>query len=175
MAQYVGQQYSVEEIWRFYCRYRDVYPDEEATLRPLAERIRAFDVPRLAGMTFSVERLSDAAAALEALLLEHLPGISWKLVEQYLPFLGPVKKYAIFHEALEAPVDETTQEPMVLEVYGHLTEINGQPAEIGWFEQFPTDDEAEEDDSVIGPFVFRLERATYANTDFPGIGVPFFD
>lgn len=175
MAPYVGKQYSAEEIWRFYCRYVEVYPEEEATLRPLAERIRAFDVPRLAGATFTVERLGDAAAALEALLHEQLPGITWKLVEQYKPFLGPVKKYAIFHETLEAPTDETTQEPMVIEVYGHLFQVNGQPAGRGWFQQARLANEAAEANAMIGPFVFRLQQATYANTDDPGIGVPFYE
>lgn len=171
MAPYVGTQYSAEEVWHFYCRHaEEVYPGEEVTLQPLAARIRAFDVPRLAGTTFTVERLGDTASALGALLREHLPNIHW---ESHIR-LSRIKKYGLVHEILPAPMDETTQEPMVLEVYGHLIEVNGQPAGRGWFQQFHTDNEAAEDEAMIGLFIFRLKQATYANTRTPGIGVPFY-
>jgi len=39
----------------------------------------------------------------------------------------------LLHEVVEAPIDEATQDPMVLEVCGRLTQVNGQPVGIGWY------------------------------------------
>ena len=177
MAPFVGHHYSVAEIWHHHCYHTDVYPEEEVIQRPLAERIRAFDVPDLAGATSTVKRLGEVAPALHALVCELLPGIPWGPLDFYLPghLLGPIKKYGLIHTDLEAPVDETTQEPMVLELHGFLTEVNGQPSRIDPFRHFALCEGQTIEDVAFESLVFKLERATYANTDNPGIGVSFYD
>jgi lipoate-protein ligase A len=177
MAPFVGHHYSVEEIWQHHCYHTDVYPEEEAIQRPLAARIRAFDVPALAGATFTVKRLSEVAPALHALVCERLPGIPWGPLDFFLPghLLGPIKKYGLIHTDFEAPVDETTQAPMVLELHGFLIEVNGQPSGRAPFRHLRLSAGETLEDVTFESLVFRLERATYANTDNPGIGVSFYD
>jgi hypothetical protein len=176
MAPYVGAQYSAEEIWGYYRNHADVHQAEEAVLRPLAARIRAFDVPALAGVTFTVNRLCDAAPALEAVLAERLPVVAWAAFDAlHLALqLVRIKKYGLIHEVVEAPVDEATGDPMVVELYGRLAQFNGQPADRGWLREVHLQDSPGADDAAIGAMTFRLERATYANTRTPGIGVPFY-
>jgi hypothetical protein len=173
MAAYVDAQYSAEEIWHHFRIYNEVYPDEEAQLRPLAARIRAFDVPALRDVAFTIDRLREYAPTLRALLAERLPRIAWASPDD-LGVLGPILKYGLIHEVVEAPADEATGEPMVLEVYGRLTQVNRQPVGIGWYRDLRPNDSASADEAVIGEMTFYVERATYANTRWPGIGVPFY-
>jgi hypothetical protein len=63
---------------------------------------------------------------------------------------------------------------MVLEVYGRLAQVNGEPVGIGWYRERLLADPTLGEDTVIGELAFRVERATYANTRTPGIGVPFY-
>lgn len=67
---------------------------------------------------------------------------------------------------------------MVLEVFGHLTQLNGAALQrhqlMKWFEALTPQEKANLDDLVIGEMTFRIERASYANTAIPGIGVPFY-
>ena len=173
MAPYLGTQYSAAELWDYYRIHDDVNPDEEAQLQPLAARIRAFDVAVLRDVTFTIDRLHNAAPTLWALLAERLPSIAWAPFDD-LGVLGPILKYGLIHEVVEAPADETTGEPMVLEVVGRLTQVNGQPVGVSWYREFRPKDPTGTDEVVIGQMTFCLERATYANTRWPGIGVPFY-
>lgn len=173
MAAYVGAQYSAEELWHYFRLYDEVDPDEEAQLRPLAARIRAFDVPVLRDVTFTMSRLRDYDTALRTLLRERLLGIAWAHVDEF-GGVGPILKYNLIHEVVAAPADEATGEPMVLELYGHLTLVNKQPVQIGQFRDFLRGHSTHTDEAVLGELTFHLERATYANTRWPGIGVPFY-
>ena len=81
--------------------------------------------------------------------------------------------------SLLAAVDDATgrleaaQEAMVLELFGRLESLNGEPVGIDWhrrrWPEHPLADETE-----IGDLAFRLTRGTYANTSVPGVGVPFY-
>jgi hypothetical protein len=107
---------------------------------------------------------------------ERLPGIPWGPLDFFLPghLLGPLKKYGLIHTTLEAPIDQTTQEPMVLEVLGYLTEVNGQLSGRSAFRDDQLDARETLEDVRFASLLLRLERATYANTDNPGIGVSFY-
>jgi hypothetical protein len=178
MAAYVGPQYSADQLWehyRHYCGY-ELDPDEEMSLRPLAKRIRAFDVPRLKSGTFIADRLGGVVPALQALLLERLSGIFWDFADIGSSF--EAVKYHIIHIITSAPMDETSREPMVLEIYGGLTQLKGAVPHMRqmmkWFEALTPDEKANLDDIMIGKMTFQIERASYANTAVPGIGVPFY-
>ncbi len=47
-------------------------------------------------------------------------------------------------------------------------------AGITWYRELRPDDPAGSDDVVLGELTFLVERATYANTRTPGMGVPFY-
>lgn len=171
MAAYVGHQYTAEELWQFYQAHAEVYPQEEAELRPLARRIRAFDIPILSGVAFGCHRLGDLATVLERAVAERLPEIAWEPFDGVRP--SRVRKYGIIHEVLPAPADEATQEAMTLELFGRLESLDGELVHRNWYrerwqENPPTDDDE------IGDLAFRLIRGTYANTSVPGVGVPFY-
>jgi hypothetical protein len=171
MAAYVGHQYTDEELWQLYQQHTEVYPQEEAELRPLARRIRAFDVPALSGVTFGCRRLGDLAVRLAQVVAEQLPGTTCGSFDRVRP--GRVTKYGIIHEVVPAPLDEATQEAMVLELFGRLESLNGEPVHRNWYrERWPENPPA--DDAEIGDLAFRLTRGTYANTSVPGVGVPFY-
>jgi hypothetical protein len=171
MAPYIGHQYSEEELWQYRRDHADVHPREEAELRPLARRIRAFDIPVLTDVTFQCRRLSDFAQALEQVVVEHLPGITWDPFDQVRS--SRVKKYALVHAIVKAPVDEATQEAMVLELFGRLETLNGERVGTAWYRsRWP--ENPPDDDADIGEMSFRLMRGTYANTRVPGVGVPFY-
>jgi hypothetical protein len=178
MAPYVGQQYSADQIWDFYCYHADVHKEEEGELRPTASRIRAFDVPALKDAIFTADRLAAVPPKLQALFMERLPGTTWDLSHVNAKRIAGLKKYSVFHITTPAPVDETTQQLMALEVFGYLTQLNGEKKVRGWlmdwYRALSAEDQARMDDIVIGDMSFRIERASYANTATPGIGVPFF-
>ncbi len=171
MAGYVGHHYTEEEVWRFHQQHVDVYPDEEAGLRPLARRIRAFDVPLLSGVAFQCRRLEDLAVALEQVVAERLRGIVWEPFDQARS--SRVKKYGIIHEVTPAPVDEATDDAMALELFGRLESLNAESIDRDWYRRrWPEHPPA--DDVELGDLAFRLIRGTYANTSTPGVGVPFY-
>jgi hypothetical protein len=170
MASYVGHQYTTDELWHYHRDYVDVHPQEEAELRPLARRIRAFDVPVLAGVTWQCRRLRDLAASLEQMVAERLPGTACGPYDRVRS--GRTKKYGIIHEVVAAPMDEATQQAMVLELFGRLEALDGEPVGRDWYPGWP--ENPPDDDAEIGELTFRLQRGTYANTRFPGVGVPFY-
>lgn len=171
MAPYVGRRYSADEIWVDYCRSNDIGLEDEPESRPRAKRIRAFDVPALADAVFISHRFCDVSAAITALLSERLPGIPWPQAP-FNPW-GAIK-YALLHETMPAPPDETTGQRMVIELYGGLESLNGQRASRMRFNAFHPVGEDEMDTLDLGEMRFRISHATYANTDIPGIGVPFY-
>lgn len=171
MARYVGHQYTKQELWQLYQQHVEVYPKEEAQLRPLARRIRAFDVPVLSSVTFQCRRLGDLAVSLEKIVAEQVPGTAWEPFDRVRP--SRVKKYGIIHEVVPAPVDEATKDAMVLELFGRLESLNAESMGIDWYRRrWPENPPA--DDTEIGDLAFRLTRGTYANTSVPGVGVPFY-
>ncbi len=62
----------------------------------------------------------------------------------------------------------------MLELKGFLVEVNGQPSGRAPFRNLALPPGETVEDVMFESLVFKLERATYANTDNPGIGVPFY-
>jgi hypothetical protein len=80
----------------------------------------------------------------------------------------------VAHNLIEAPLDETTGDAMVLELFGALERPNGEPLGRLWFRPYQPANRNEEDRVDVGPFQLRVAQATYANTAIPNIGVPFY-
>jgi hypothetical protein len=173
MAPYVGSQYSADEIWTYRRLVIDFRQAEEATLRQRAERIRAFDVPSLRGATFTLTRLVAVWTSLRSLLVERLPSVPWAAAEELFTKwrLMPIIRYALIYMEIEAPTDEATHEPMVLELVGNLLTVNHQPARYNWLNRVRPIATAPMEEAELGELDFRISRAMYANTRTPYIGL----
>jgi len=173
MAAYVGHRYPVDELLALYRDHADVHPEEEPTLRPRAARIRAFDVPTLSGAVVHFDRLSVAPERLQELLEERLPGATW-----HVGRVSGLAKYGIVHTIVPAPKDESTGQTMVIELFGHAIGADHYPLPRTWFDPFRAAwrlaEQSGTPEPVVGALGLRIERATYANTFIPGIGVPFY-
>lgn len=146
MLPYVDRRYTEEEIWGFYVNFADIDREDSSLLRTLAKRIRAFDVPNLSGITFLVHNFNDILSSLENILKQKIPTIEWSDLDVDEEI---IMKYRLLHVITPAPVDEATSQPMVLEIFGKVT---GQEPNL----------------------IIELINSTYANTEIPGIGVPFY-
>jgi hypothetical protein len=173
MAPYLGKQYTAEEIWQTY--YDDLYFwDDEATpddpRKQIAYLIRVFDVPALIGQEFIIHSLNECASQLQKILLEQLPTIDWVPIHPYTRLL---KKYARFHEHIEAPVDETTNQQMQLELFGRMLTWKGEPVGFGWFRELGEIDYTG-DDAPFGEFRLQITNALYSNTLYSHVGIPSY-
>ncbi len=137
--------------------------------------IRAYPVASLLGAQVTCMRDSELEARLAAVLDERCPGIEWRVNGERLA--GPLRKYGIVHTSVEAPPDEATAQPMALELYGEVTELDGNPVTAGgaWIDSWRgRQGEIYPEVEVTEPFTFELVAATYANVLYPGANVPFY-
>jgi hypothetical protein len=178
MALHVGHRYTPDEIWDAYVAIQPerLSDEEEKRLRAVAMHIRAFAVPALDGLLVPAHTLQELTASLQQTLDDQLGDIAWDVRRTLIPgrTLGPAKKYGVAHCLIEAPIDETTGDAMVLELFGALERPNGDPLGRLWFRPYQAANRGEEDRIDVGLFHLRLAQATYANTAFPNIGVPFY-
>jgi hypothetical protein len=174
MAPHIGRQFSVAEL-----DDEDKVSDDE---RPLLALVRAYEVPSLVGATFTFTNVDGISKSLGQLLAEKLPGIAWRLKDEWAPAFS---KYQLVHATLAAPPDLATGQTMSLEIFGQLWWVDGVPMDTpagqAWKERQVEafcNALAEEPRRLATPsdstFVVRLEAATYANVQFPGVGVPFY-
>jgi hypothetical protein len=116
------------------------------------------------------------------LLTDRLPGIAWSPPEIGL---GALRKYFILHARVPAPPDETTRQPMGLEMYGELTSVGGvriaTPEGKAWQEdrwkQQCGQSRPEETERLLrveGPLEIEILVVAYANIMNPSIGIPFY-
>jgi hypothetical protein len=99
MAKWIGHQYTEEEVWHFRQYNQDIYPDEEAELRPRAARIRAFDIPSFANFPIVITQLDHLSESLIDVLATKFPNWEWNNHYEQgerSHLLGPLKKYGIF-------------------------------------------------------------------------------
>ena len=142
MAQFVGPQLPPEEL----ARWSDA--KERDPLDPVVLRcIRSFPVPCLLGPTITCPP-SEFGPRLREVLVEWLPGTEWQ-ERHFLPHPnapvghfsrcaacghpidnrnGLVEKYHILDGGWVAPADAATGQTMVLELGGHVANIDGTPA-----------------------------------------------
>jgi hypothetical protein len=142
----------------------------------VAPLIRAYQVLPLIGATFSCDRDSELANAIEALLAERCPGFDWRL-EREARLSAPLRKYGIIHTSIAAPPDETTGQPMALELLAEVVRVGRDATGPGarWIDGWRSrhgDDYGRVE--VAEPFELAIRAATYANVCYPGIDVPLY-
>jgi len=168
MSSHVGPRYSVEELREKegYCEGDDVY----------LARVRAYPVLALIGKQLLIQRDTELPSAVARLLTEFMP--DWKWDESQVT-LGPFRKYFLMHAIFPAPKDESTGQPMALEIYGDLISMDGMAlnSEAGraWrTQQIMHRMENYLDTEVTGSMVIEIHAASYANIMFPGVCVSFY-
>jgi len=141
-------------------------------------RVAAWPVLPLQNAVFEVDSVTGVATALRLLLSERLPGMDWWVPKHWE---GPLRKYGILHNSLPAPPNPATGEAMAIEIFGtaeraiHPGSDEGAElnmAYIAWYRSGARD----EDQPIAVRFPTRvvIEVATYANVQYPGIGVPLY-
>jgi hypothetical protein len=112
MAPFLGNRFSMTRL------DNEFVEDDE---RDFLALIRAYPVVSLIGALLSANDELDLRDSLEALLGQHCAGLGWHVRRDVS---GPLRKYGILHTSVAAPADETTGQPMALEVFA-------RPAQIG--------------------------------------------
>ena len=179
MAPFLGRRYRAEEIALALCNATDNLDDPDpARVLP----VRAFEVPPLLGAIFRGDGEEGLGDGLLRLLDERLPGIAWRPCPISI---GALRKYLFVHLHVPAPPDETTGEPMGLEVCGDLISVSGIRIRTAEGEAWHRERREREDRQsrtqgtpgllpVEGRLEIEITSATYANISNPGIGVPFY-
>ncbi len=180
MAPYLGRRYRSRE-------FKKLEANEDTPLHIL-DLVRAYEVISLTGATFRVQSDIEINAGLTALLHEKCTGIDWKVKEDWS---GSFRKYQIIHGYIELPEDTDPYQPMAMEIYGRLVEIDGinleSPEGHAWIDDarrtwnkkssVDSPDNAtfvESYPPIKGDMLIQIVQATYANVLFPGINMPFY-
>jgi hypothetical protein len=148
--------------------------ESEYVRREEIDATRAYPVPALLGFVVAVPTEADLPAALETALRERVCAFDWRVESRIVDAL---RKYAIFHTSIDAPVDERRGEPMWLELAGDLLMFDGEPiGDRRWFDIRPMGARADDElaTALPGPIEVRINVATYSNNRHPGVGVPFY-
>ena len=157
-------------IGRAYTR-RQLLAAESLTRREVAA-MRAYPVPRLVGAIVEAATEADLPGAIESLLHRHLPAFDWEVESKIYRGL---RKNGLIHASLEAPPDRRSEEPMYLELAGEVIAFGGRPAPaMRWIDLRPMNGDDQLGAEVPGPIQVRITAASYANTRFPGVGVPCY-
>jgi hypothetical protein len=172
MADRIGAQYSTAQLLAAE-EYPEYLTDAQ---REAVTTTRAFPVTSLVGARLEADDEGDVAGQLEALLRYRCPGFDWQ-IERDLH--GPLRKYGILHTSIAAPPDETTSQPMMVELSGSVIQLAQHDLDdengTTWIDLRLWGKSSDERDVPISePMTLRIDAATYANVPFPGIGVPFY-
>jgi hypothetical protein len=159
MAPFLGDRFSVTQL-------DNEFADDDE--RELFALIRAYPVTSLVGVPLSANGELELPDALQALLRQHCPGIDW-LVERDLS--GPLRKYGLLHTSVAAPPDETTGQPMALEVFARPTRTSAASWAQLRRERYQ---DAYPHIPVDEPIEVQMRATTYANIPYPGVDVDFY-
>lgn len=157
MAPFLGDRFSMTQL-------DNEYADDDE--RELFALIRAYPVTSLVGVSLSAKDELNLPDALEALLGQNCPDIGWQ-VERDLS--GPLRKYGILHTSVAAPADETTGQPMALEVFA-------KPAMgvASWAQRRTERDQDAYTPVPVEPIELKMRAATYANISYSGVDVDLY-
>jgi hypothetical protein len=169
MKPYIGERISPEVIKESYLFQGNKMPDEPRQSQVL-QAIRAFPVPVLIDVSFSVSRLVDFSSQLLEILNKKISDYPWQIPNFSSSLL---RKYGIYHEMIQAPQDLQTGQSMGLELFIKMTFLNGEPSLINWFDIYNRDP-TYTDEKEIGQCLFIIKSAVYTNQDYVFVGVPFY-
>lgn len=163
MARFLGERLTYEQLL-----------DNEYAIGPSERGLafaRAYPVPTLVGAVLVAGDPSDMRATLEALLGERLPGVPWRL-----DFNVRLNRYGLLHTSVSGPADETTGQPMALELCGQVVQADPTPqsATSRLWHVFGRSSRWAETVADTDGIRIRIAVATYANLMFTGIGVPLY-
>jgi len=112
------------------------YQCDSPEKRPLADAVRAWQIPCLVGRRIDSAHSDALPTAIRDCLAEALPNVDWPIVDYtrigkglhdghgHTPDLVAAK-YGFLHTLVPTPPDDATGEPMILELYGPIVEIDG--------------------------------------------------
>jgi hypothetical protein len=101
----------------------------------------------------------------------------------------PLPRFLFFNTAVAAPIDETTGQPMALELFGRVEAVGGvrldAAAGRAWLRQYQARWEERRESEprpameqqmalLEMPLMVKVETANYANVQCTGVGVPFW-
>ena len=172
MKPYLGKQFTADEL------HRADNLDEAAKC---FQFVRAFEVLPLIGASFTLKGDTELSSAVAALLKSKLPDIPWEGIK--VP-KGPLRKSLIVHASFPAPLDEATQQPMALEIYGRVVKVQGAPMDsdkgMTWRKERSEALAMVYRNPKLGlpelntPMEIEMKAAIYANIRYPSIGMPFY-
>jgi hypothetical protein len=146
--------------------------DSESIEPDAVDGIRAYPVPALVGVILAAPTEAELPGALEALLRLRVCAFDWRVEPR---ISGPIRKYGLLHTSLDAPIDERRGEPMWLELAGDVVTVGGVPVDgRAWMDVRSMPPSALLGAALPGPIEIRIAVATYSNTRYPGVGVPFY-
>jgi hypothetical protein len=159
MAPFLGDRFSIPQLDDGYAA---------AAERERLALVRAYPVTSLVGVPLNANGELNLPDAVEALLRQHCPGVDWH-VEHDLS--GPLRKYGLLHTSVAAPPDDTTGQPMALEVFARPAKIGaaswGQLRRERYQDAYP-------DVPVDEPIELQMRAATYANIRYSGVDVDLY-
>jgi len=182
MAAYLGSLLSPQEIhksqsWMSRSLVRGIVSPRPKIIDSVLRFVRAWRVPRLLGLIVECEGEDLVGPSLATVLAQTMPGTHWHVGD----LTGPLRVHGILHAVLVAPSDETTGQPMVLEISGAVTQADRYHE--GLHRSFMLqrcEDLRVRDPSellavpVTGPLKIRIDSATYSNTSWLGVDVPAY-
>lgn len=131
-----------------------------------AKVVRAWTIDSLVGVSIHAATRDDLVSAVAATLADHLGPYAWA-PDPHL--LLVVDKYGFIHVNAPAPPDETTGQPMAIELCAAQVKPFDLPtSRVAWLEA------TRRGRVPDGPYEFRVEVATYANMTLLGALMPFY-
>jgi len=159
MAPYLGRMLEPREVL---ATENFEYSDDSAA----ASLARGWLVPSLHGATFGSTDLAGVGSALVTVLADRLPVTPWALDPHFALVLG---KYGCIHASALAPRDDTTGQPMELELFAEQRRPCRSVAD--WVR---STDRHTGVSTAGGPFEFEIEVVTYSNMHALGVGMPSY-
>jgi hypothetical protein len=170
MWKYLGRQFTADELY-------NAAVHDASDLRKL-KFVRAYDVKPLRAAALTIASDGDLDSAILSLLIAKLPDIEWHLTDGWSK---QFRKHLIVHGSILAPPDALTGQPMAMELFGRLVEIDSiqldSSAGIEWksIRHEQCHRAAVRNESIpglVGAMTVVFIQATYANVKYPGVGVP---
>lgn len=163
MAAYVGALAELDDAERARLSEED---------RAAVDRIRAFDVPALVGVSLELPRTLEAGREVTELLTRTFAfPFEWKLER---PIFGALHKQAVLSFACDAPKDEASGQAMCLVARGPVTHVEGvaldTPEGAARLERVQRSFAATKDyRATLRSFSMRarIDRAVWANVQAP--------